>query len=115
MDTELGIVTAEHEFRDTWSLQRFVAGVGFAAALSFSIAPAYGYHRTALAKAIQRPSEFYSESDRTVHTVEVTVASASEDLMTEIDRIYDYLRERRVDLDDDSYRLLYSNLWDLYD
>lgn len=36
------------------------------------------------------------------------------DLFQQINRIYDYLLKNQQDLDPDSKRALYTNLWDLY-
>jgi hypothetical protein len=57
-------------------------------------------------------------SDHVADTSQVTQLSIDAsplEIFGQLDRIYNYLLTQSKDLDDDSHKILYSNLWKLYD
>ena len=54
-------------------------------------------------------------ADSTQHLTEFSVGLSVVDIFAELNRVYDFFLKQSKDLDQDSHKILYSNLWNLYD
>lgn len=72
-----------------------------------------------LSLPLERPFSSQDVEYRQVDdTQRATVVGTDEDelaLLTQLNRVYDYLANSTVNLDEEAHKLLYSNLWNMYD
>lgn len=102
--------------QESESTSRPNPGRTFAAALGVALMPAYMYASIARAKLETMHTYPYADIciENTSQITEVLQISEFE-LFGQLNRIFDYLLTQRAELDDESHRILYSNLWNLYE
>jgi hypothetical protein len=78
------------------------------------LAPGYAHANVALMAALHPRTPTF-QVDGTLHTTNFRINASHSELFTQINRVYDYLLAERVELDDEAHKVLYSNLWELYE
>jgi hypothetical protein len=81
--------------------------------LQLSGGPSFYLDRQKVAANVVRTSSRHTDS--TQHSTEFSVGLSVIDIFAELNRVYDLLVKQSKDLDEDSHKILYSNLWHLYD
>jgi len=101
-------ILAQQESRNT-----FAAATILALGLMI-VPPPHSQTSIALAKEATRPA-FCREVQGTAQVSEPALEIDYGGFFDQLNRIYDYLLQGRTALDDESHRILYSNLWKLYE
>ena len=100
-------ILAQHE-----SLNTFASATIFA--LGLMMAPPHHQASIVLAKQANPPA-FCREVQSTLQITEPAAEIDYSGFFHQLNGIYDYLRQGGMALDDESHRILYSNLWKLYE
>jgi hypothetical protein len=101
-------ILAEQESRNTFAAFTILA-LGL-----MIVPPPHTQTNIVLAKEAARPT-FCREVQGTVQVSEPELEIDYSGFFDQLNRIYDYLLQGRTVLDDESHRILYSNLWNLYE
>ncbi len=100
-------ILAQQESRNTFAAATILA-------LGLMIVSPHTQTSIFLAKEATRPA-FCREIQSTVQVSEPAMEIDYGGFVDQLNRIYDYLLQGRTALDDESHRILYTNLWKLYE
>lgn len=110
--TEEEQALAKQEAKSTYAQGGFVRSAALSLLLLQLSSAYFNLARPSDSDALQ-PSLRHVDSTRESTQVSIRIGAA--EIFSELNRVYDSLMRHSKDLDEDSHKLLYSNLWKLYD